>query len=124
MSKIYKQIVQSATEPDINCIWFHDGKLYYFDGGWKSIEDRVAPYVDLQIGNSDEVKQYNMERLQIGPFFTNIDYGFGVGTWNPTSGGTAHIVTAYGNTVYYNISEDGIVTKEFEAPDLYYEYTM
>lgn len=220
MSKIYKQIVQSATEPDINCIWFHDGKLYYFDGGWKSVEDKVAlenlsgqaivktpviklnntvedkqnniqvcsaisttevisvdvegtmygitydaigiyhngtvsllegdnctvfdidfntgtvtldskydtsrflSYVDLQIGNSNEVKQYNMERLQIGPFFTNIDYGFGVGTWNPTSGGTAHIVTAYGNTVYYNISEDGIVTKEFEAPDLYYEYTM
>lgn len=42
MSKIYKQIVQSVTEPDINCIWFHDGKLYYFDGGWKSIEDKVA----------------------------------------------------------------------------------
>ena len=124
MSKIYKQIVQSATEPDINCIWCHDGKLYYFDGGWKSIEDRVASYVDLQIGNSDEVKQYNIERLQIGPFFTNIDYGFGVGTWNPTDGGIAHIVTAYGNTVYYNISKEGIVTKTIESPDLYYEYKM
>lgn len=83
---------------------------------------KLLPYVDLEIGNSDETKSYNLERLQLGHFFVAIDYGYGVGSWNPTSGGHAHIVTAFGNTVYYTISSTGIVTKEVESPDLYYEY--
>lgn len=83
---------------------------------------RLLPYVDLEIGNSEEVKAANLERLQLGHFFVAIDYGYGVGSWNPTTGGHAHIVTAYGNTVYYNIFPNGIVVKEIESPDLYYEY--
>lgn len=83
---------------------------------------RLLPYVDLEIGNSEEVKEFNLERLQLGHFFVSIDYGFGVGSWNPTNGGHAHIVTAFGNTVYYNISSIGVVVKEMESPDLYYEY--
>lgn len=83
---------------------------------------KLLPYVDLEIGNSDEVKAYNLERLQLGHFFVAVDYGYGVGSWNPTTGGHAHIVTAFGNTVYYNLSPEGIVVKETESPDLYYEY--
>lgn len=83
---------------------------------------KLLPYVDLEIGNSDEVKSYNLERLQLGHFFVAIDYGYGVGSWNPTNGGQAHIVTSYGNTVYYKLSPEGIVTKDIESPDLYYEY--
>lgn len=83
---------------------------------------KLLPYVDLEIGNSDEVKAYNLERLQLGYFFVAVDYGYGVGSWNPTTGGHAHIVTAFGNTVYYNLSPEGIVVKETESPDLYYEY--
>ena len=83
---------------------------------------KLLPYVDLEIGNSEEVKASNLERLQLGHFFVAIDYGYGVGSWNPTNGGHAHIVTAFGNTVYYNISPNGIVMKEMESPDLYYEY--
>lgn len=85
---------------------------------------KFLPYVDLEIGNSETTKAYNIERLQTGTFFCRIDYGFGVGTWNSTNGGSAHIVTAYGNTVYYSITNDGIVTKVTESPDLYYEYTQ
>lgn len=85
---------------------------------------KFLPYVDLEIGNSTETKAYNLERLQTGTFFCGIDYGFGVGTWNSTNGGNAHIVTAYGNMVYYTITNDGIVTKAVESPDLYYEYTQ
>ena len=85
---------------------------------------KLLPYVDLQIGDSDTVKQYNKEHLPTGSFFVAIDYGYGTGTWNSTSGGTAHIVTATGNTVYYNISADGSVTKLLESPDLYWEYTQ
>lgn len=85
---------------------------------------KFLPYVNLEIGNSAEVKAYNLERLQTGTFFCGINYSFGVGTWNSTNGGNAHIVTAYGNTVYYSITNDGIVTKVTESPDLYYEYTQ
>ena len=85
---------------------------------------KLLPYVDLEIGDSDTVKQYNKEHLPTGSFFVAIDCGYGTGTWNSTSGGTAHIVTATGNTVYYNISADGSVTKLLESPDLYWEYTQ
>ena len=85
---------------------------------------KLLPYVDLEIGDSDTVKQYNKEHLPTGSFFVAIDYGYGTGTWNSTSGGTAHIVTAIGNTVYYNISAEGSVTKLLESPDLYWEYTQ
>ena len=85
---------------------------------------KLLPYVDLEIGDSDAVKQYNKEHLPTGSFFVAIDYGYGTGTWNSTSGGTAHIVTATGNTVYYNISAEGSVTKLLESPDLYWEYTQ
>ena len=85
---------------------------------------KLLPYVDLEIGDSDTVKQYNKEHLPTGSFFVAIDYGYGTGTWNSTSGGTAHTVTATGNTVYYNISADGSVTKLLESPDLYWEYTQ
>ena len=85
---------------------------------------KLLPYVDLEIGDSDTVKQYNKEHLPTGSFFVAIDYGYGTGTWNSTSGGTAHIVTATGNTVYYNISVDGSVTKLLESPDLYWKYTQ
>lgn len=83
---------------------------------------RLLPYVDLEIGNSAEVKAYNLERLKLGHFFVQVDYGYGVGSWNPTTGGHAHIVTAYGNTVYYELAADGTVSKELESPDLYLEY--
>ena len=85
---------------------------------------KLLPYVGLEIGDSDTVKQYNKEHLPTGSFFVAIDYGYGTGTWNSTNGGTAHIVTATGNTVYYNISADGSVTKLLESPDLYWEYTQ
>ena len=83
---------------------------------------KLLPYVDLQIGDSDTVKQYNKEHLLTGNFFVSINYGYGTGTWNSTTGGQAHIITAYGNTVYYAIGIDGSVSKILEAPDLYYEY--
>ena len=216
----YKYIIKSETAPSIENIWLRNGELFYFDGEWKLIKDKVnlnnpsegqeasiiapviklnntaedktnninvcsklttkevisvdvegtinnitydavgiyhngtisilegnkvtifdidfndgtvtidskydtsklLPYVDLQIGDSDTVKQYNKEHLLTGNFFVSINYGYGTGTWNSTTGGQAHIITAYGNTVYYPIGIDGSVSKILEAPDLYYEY--
>ena len=216
----YKYIIKSEVAPSIENIWLRNGELFYFDGGWKLIKDKVnlnnpsegqkasiiapviklnntaedkinninvcsklttkevisvdvegtinnitydavgiyhngtisilegnkvtvfdidfndgtvtidskydtsklLPYVDLQIGDSDTVKQYNKEHLPTGNFFVAINYDYGTGTWNSTTGGQAHIITAYGNTVYYAIGVDGSVSKILEAPDLYYEY--
>lgn len=83
---------------------------------------KFLPYIELEIGNSEEVKAYNLEKLQLGHFFVAIDYGYGVGTWNPSNGGKAQIVTAHGHTVYYNITSTGIVAKESESIDIYYDY--
>lgn len=78
--------------------------------------------IELAIGDSSSVKSANLKKLITGQFFTTINYGYGVGTWNSTNGGHAHIVTAYGNTVYYIIGTDGSVVKETETPDIYYDY--
>ena len=218
----YKYIIKSEIAPSIENIWLHNGELFYFDGGWKLIKDKVnlnnpsegqeasiiapviklnnteedlknnikvcselsttevisidvegtinntkydvvgvyhngtvsilegnkvtvfdidfntglvtidskydtsklLPYVDLQIGDSESVKAYNKEHLSTGSFFVALDYGYGTGTWNSTTGGQAHIVTAYGNTVYYSIDVDGSVAKMLESPDLYYAYVQ
>lgn len=100
-----------------------------FNSGTVTIDSKydtsqLLSYVDLQIGDSESVKAYNKEHLPTGSFFVAIDYGFGTGTWNSTTGGQAHIVTATGNTVYYSINADGSVIKMLESPDLYYEYTQ
>ena len=38
----FKYIIQSESAPNIENIWLHNGKLFYFEGGWKTIEDRVS----------------------------------------------------------------------------------
>ena len=70
-------------------------------------------YVYLQIGNSNEVKQANLAALTgiSGFFFTELDYGYGVGTYQASVGGFAHVVTAHDNNAYYDISTDGSITK-------------
>lgn len=69
--------------------------------------------LQLQIGNSDEVKQSNLRELQgiAGFFFTELDYGYGVGTYQSSTGGFAHVVTAHDNDAYYDIAADGSIAK-------------
>lgn len=69
--------------------------------------------LQLQIGNSSEVKQSNLKALSTiaGFFFTELDYGYGVGTFQAGVGGFAHVVTAYDNDAYYDIAADGSISK-------------
>lgn len=73
---------------------------------------RITNVVSLEIGNSDITKAANLSRLVPGFFQVQLDYGYGVGTWQPTTGGFAHVTTAYGNEAFYNISIDGSISKD------------
>lgn len=72
--------------------------------------------VELEIGNSEEIKASNLEKLKTiqtndHTFFTDINYGYGTASWLPSTGGNALIITDEGHAVKYSISADGEVTK-------------
>ena len=80
--------------------------------------------VELEIGDSDEIKTNNLKKLQSiqtndHTFFTDINYGYGTASWLPATGGTALIITSEGHAVKYTISKDGEVIKgeEFTLKD-------
>ena len=79
--------------------------------------------VELEIGNSEEVKSRNLAKLKAIQsvdhlFFADIDYGYGAAKWLPTTGGEAFIVTSSGRAVIYTIGKDGSVTKASTDIDL------
>ena len=80
--------------------------------------------IELEIGDSNEIKANNLKYLQSiqtndHTFFTDINYGYGTASWLPATGGTALIITSEGHAVKYTISKDGEVTKgkEFTLKD-------
>lgn len=77
--------------------------------------DKIEEYTHLEIGDSAEIKAFNIEQLHTGTQLVSIDYGYGVATWNSTDGGVANINTANGHVVTYNIATDGTVTKVKEG---------
>lgn len=79
----------------------------------KKLQSSKLTCLQLQIGNSAEVKQHNLKELQgiAGFFFTELDYGYGVGTYQSSTGGFAHVVTAHDNNTYYDITADGSIAK-------------
>ena len=85
--------------------------------------------VELEIGNSAEIKTANLNKLRTvqsndHTFFTDINYGYGTASWLPSTGGNALIITDDGHAVKYSISTDGEVSKvsEFTLKD--YTYTL
>lgn len=85
--------------------------------------------VELEIGNSAEIKTANLNKLRTvqsndHTFFTDINYGYGTASWLPSTGGNALIITDEGHAVKYSISTDGEVSKvsEFTLKD--YTYTL
>ena len=80
--------------------------------------------VELEIGDSNEIKADNLKKLQSiqtndHTFFTDINYGYGTASWLPASGGNALIITSEGHAIKYTISKDGEVIKgeEFTLKD-------
>ena len=104
-----------------------DGALKIEDVSFKTGEtssfasvdiDKLKEYTHLEIGDSTEVKSFNLEQLQTGTQLVSIDYGYGAATWNSTSGGIANITTANGHIVTYSIAADGTVTKTDEIENV------
>lgn len=85
--------------------------------------------VELEIGNSAEIKAANLNKLKTiqtndHTFFTDINCGYGTASWLPSTGGNALIITDEGHAIKYSISIDGEVSKvsEFTLKD--YTYTL
>lgn len=79
----------------------------------RKLQNGKLTCLQLQIGDSDAVKQSNLKELQgiAEFFFTELDYGYGIGTFQAGVGGFAHVVTAYDNDAYYDIATDGSISK-------------
>ena len=139
--RTFRGIVESPFAPSADMLWVYQNELKYFSNGkWEIIgnpkateaeevsvafqDKNTLEYIILEVGKSKKIKSNNLIKLSEnkGPYFVNIKGGFGVYTWDDKSGGQAHILNAYGNTLYYSILSDGTVEKEFESPDIYLDY--
>lgn len=83
----------------------------------------------LEIGDSAEVSERNLEKLRANSgehFLCNLDYGYGVGRWNPTDGGSSVIMTSEGIKTSWDLAQDGSISKiEDEIlPDVPYRVSI
>lgn len=83
----------------------------------------------LEIGDSAEVSERNLEKLRANAgehFLCNLDYGYGVGRWNPTDGGSSVIMTSEGIKTSWDLASDGSISKiEDEIlPDVPYRVSV
>lgn len=83
----------------------------------------------LEIGDSAEVSERNLEKLRANAgehFLCNLDYGYGVGRWNPTDGGSSVIMTSEGIKTSWDLAPDGSISKiEDEIlPDVHYRVSV
>lgn len=137
--------ITGAEENSIPAIYYNahlytvlDGKLKVYNidtnestrgtiSELKTIDLTLLPtYIDLELGNSNEIKAYNLEQLQKvtgTQFFVHADYGIGVGSFNSGHGGETTIQTAGGDRVHYLITAEGECRKQedrFEHSELFY----
>lgn len=96
------------------------------------LEDKVTHeehILTLEIGDSAEVSERNLEKLRANAgehFLCNLDYGYGVGRWNPTDGGSSVIMTSEGIKTSWDLAQDGSISKiEDEIlPDVPYRVSI
>lgn len=138
--KQFRGIVESPCVPSTDMLWIYNKELKYFTNGkWESVNTKslteeenssvkalnidTLEYITLEEGNTKDIKISNYNKLvDKTTNFIKINDGFGILTWDNSKGGQAHIITAYGSTLYYSISEDGEVNKGVSSPDIYLDY--
>lgn len=140
--KQFRGIVESPYAPPTDVLWLDGNTLKYFSSGvWNNIikepivtEEKntsvtydnniTLSYIILDTKNTKKTKKENLDKLSNNeaPYFVSINGGIGVYSWDSTVGGQAHVINAYGDTVYYTISSNGLVEKGFVSPDIYLDY--
>jgi hypothetical protein len=85
---------------------------------------RLLPCTHLEVGTTDEVKSYNLEMIGTQTnFFIDIEYAYGVGSFQSATGGMIHVVTSNGGDLFYDILPDGsiIVDRDYIKTNLPYQ---
>lgn len=113
-------VIKSQYAPkDKSALWLKteggNASLYWFDGmQWVSLTsgqtDGVETYSELIVGDTDEIRKANLNKLLPGPQLVKIDFGYGVSFFIPNEGGNACTTVADGGRILYNISKLGGVT--------------
>lgn len=85
--------------------------------------------ITLEIGDSADISKRNLEKLRANAgehFLCNLDYGYGVGRWNPTDGGSSVIMTSEGIKTSWDLAPDGSISRiEDEIlPDIPYRLSI
>lgn len=115
----YITALQNSTQILFN-VDFNSGEITVLESNDIST---YLPYVNLEVGNTDEIKQHNLERLTDGFFFVKLNYGYGVGNFHPSLengvAGKANVTTANGDEVFYDINNDGsiVLDKDYIKPN-------
>lgn len=109
---VYSNGTIAALQGDYHLVFdvnFDTGEITIIS---KSKVSSLLTCTELQVGNDESVMQFNRENLTAGVFFLKLDYGYGVGTFQPEQGGFAHITSAKGDEVFYNITPTGAVIRD------------
>lgn len=77
------------------------------------LEYSKLTYIRLLAGNSNKIKETNLSALNNASpiFFTEVDSGYGVGTYKAGVGGIIHTITVDGAS-HYTIFADGSISKD------------
>lgn len=119
-------VVKSQYAPkDKNALWLKaeggNASLYWFDGmQWVALTsgqtDGVETYIELIVGDTDEIRKANLSKLRVGSQLVKIRleygvFGYGVALYVPGEGGTASVNFGDGRIEIYTISELGVVSE-------------
>ena len=117
-------VVKSQYAPkDKNALWLKaeggNASLYWFDGmQWVALTsgntEVTETYTELIVGDTDEIRKANLNKLRPGSQLVKISSRYGVAFYRPNAGGFASATIGDGIMVKYSISALGGVTEIIE----------
>lgn len=97
---------------------FYTGKVLLID---KYKLDSCIRYIELKVGNSDEIKSFNLEQIKSNDFICKIDSYFGPAHIYEDKSGIITI-HKFSSIDYYKIKPDGTVELDYTSGDIYSLY--
>ena len=121
-------VVKSQYAPkDKNALWLKaegdNASLYWFDGmQWVALisgnTEVAETYKELIVGDTDEIRKANLNKLRPGSQLVKISSRYGVAFYRPNAGGFASATIGDGIMVKYSISGLGGVTEIIEDENI------